>query len=230
MELVRALGDWTASISTSLPKLRVKSPFTLFGTLLCVSAISFSGRWTTILSAFVVFSLILRKGALKSLKVSLFWFLFTSILTIPRPDSFPLFPARVSMSILALNSCVSLTGFFPLIKDLELLMGSNLSRSLRVMVFQVSEQLRNLTSSVLAKRSRQLVDGGLTGEYNVLAMAVSEVFFRGPEKARSLELAVKSRMWYDERWEGSFRDTLLFLSLGAFLWGVQVCSSLLTFP
>ncbi len=230
MELIKALGDWTASLSASTPRLKVKPPFTLLGTLLAVSAVSFSSNLLTLAVSSALSLIILGERSQLALKVSTFWFAFTSALTLFRPESFPALPARVAASVLTLNACISLGGLLPLIRDLRPLVGEELSRALRVMVFQVSEQLRGLTSSVLAKRSRQLADASITGDYGFLAIAVTDLFIRGPRRAKELELVIKSRMWYNEVWNPSFKDTLAFLTLPALLWGVNLCFNWWTFP
>lgn len=216
--ILRSFYEWVSLVELSPGRLHANPLISFFSCLAVVSTISFSSKVTQILLSVSLSCLILLlcdiRGFKRSLKVSIIWLAFTSIIMLPRiaQDSGALVvPMRVAAALLALNSFIGLVGTKRLIGGIDValtpLIGRDLGTAFEVMIIQMGRYLRSLSGLILAKASR-LVERSLLGDYSIISMAASELFLKGPGDAFKASLVFRSRVLELEL-SNSLRDTLL---------------------
>lgn len=218
----RSFYEWLSSMELSSGRMHANPLVSFFSCITAVSVASFSWKLTQILLSIALSSLILTicdiKGFRRSLKASLIWLSFTSVIVVPRllqDASAILLPLRVTAAILTLSSFVELVGARRLIWGIDRLLspliGENLGTALDLMIIQVGRYVRSLGTILLAKSSR-LIERKLFGDYSAISLAASELFLRGPGEAFKLSLVLRSRMPENEV-SNSLRDTLVLIVL-----------------
>lgn len=218
-ELMKSFADWLAIVESSSGRLKANPKLSFIFSLITLSFISFSNNPLQLLLS-IMLSLSLGLSATRNLgkhvKVAFIWSTFTSIIMVPRAIQVGLsafiVPLRVSASVLTLGVLSETVGFRRLIGGLSRLLapllGKDLTVAFEIFLAQTSRYLRSLGRVFLAKASRA-IDRKLIGEYSVISMAASELFFKGPSDAFRTSLAIGARFPSLEL-SNSSRDTVIF--------------------
>ncbi|HDI73821.1 MAG TPA: hypothetical protein ENF57_02295, partial [Candidatus Korarchaeota archaeon] len=203
--VTESFAAWIASLEISRGRLVGTHPLlSLLGTLLSVSAMSFSHSIFSlsigaVLSVSIGFMCV-GSAYFRSLKIAAVWSAFSAVIILPLilqglDNATALLPLRVFTSITVLSTCVYLVGISNLLDGLGALgISCQLIEAIKLMVFQVYYQLRDLGRIIIVKSSR-FFGLGLLDEYGILSMAVSELFIRGPERSWRLSKVMESKIW-----------------------------------
>ncbi|MEM0017416.1 MAG: hypothetical protein QXU23_02005 [Candidatus Korarchaeum sp.] len=218
----RSFYDWLSSMELSVGRLHANPLASFLSCVVAVSLASFSSRVSQVLFIMVLSSIILVfcnvKRFRRYLKLSLAWFSFTLVIMLPRmvqEIGTILLPLRVAAALLTLSTFIELVGARRLMNGIDgllaPLLGGSLATALEVMVNHIGKYVRSLGRLVLAKASR-LIEGGLTGDYSIISLAASDLFFRGSRDAFYTSLVLRSRM-FEAGLSNSPRDTSIILAI-----------------
>ncbi len=216
-DLVKALGDWIASFELLRGRIHIPSILSFLTTVFLASIPSFSSDaiqlvYLALMSTLWGFWLVGGRWV-RFLKISAAWAAFTSVIMVPKVYlSGSLYslvtPLRVLSSLLVLEASAALFGTRSILGGLGFL-APQLPESMDVMLGQISYYLRNIGWLIVAKGSRNLEESP-SKKYEVLSLAASELLNRGRERALTISLVRRSRLWDsipDDR--GSLRDIVL---------------------
>ena len=201
-ELVKALGDWIASFELLRGRIHVPPVLSFLIAVFLASIPSFSSDAIQLVYLSLVSTLwgfwLVGGGWVRFLKISAAWAVFTSVIMIPKVyltgSLYPLVtPLRVLSSLLVLEASAALFGTRSILGGLGLL-APQLPESMDVMLGQISYYLRNAGWLIVAKASRNLEESP-SMKYEVLSLAASELLNRGRERALSISLVRRSRLW-----------------------------------
>ncbi len=217
----RAFHEWLSSMELSSGKLQANPTISFFSCIAAVSASSFSWKaiqpMLLLILSSSIFILCDTRNFRRSLKVSLLWFAFASLIMLPRAlrdAGAMILPLRVASAVLTLSLFVELAGAKRLFRGLSRLIspliGGDLGLALELMIIQIARYVRSLSVLILAKASR-LIERKFLGDYSVISLAISDIFFRGPRDAFKASLVARSRLSFSL--DNSLRDTLLIVAL-----------------
>ncbi|GEM_PF-2995230 len=201
-DLMRGLGDWITSFELLRGRVH-SSPILSFPiTVFLASIPSFSSDVIQIVYLSIVATLwgfwLIGRAWTRFLKISVVWAIFTSMIMLPKVylsgSLDPLVtPLRVLSSLLVLEASATLFGTKSILEGLALI-APQLPESLDIMLGQISYYLRNAGWLIIAKGSRNL-DESPSMRYEVISLAASELLNRGRERAFTISLARRSRVW-----------------------------------
>ncbi len=201
-DLVKVLGDWIVSFELLRGKVHVSPVLSFFATVFLASIPSFSSdaiqlAYLALMSTLWGFWL-MGEGWMRFLRISVAWAAFTSVIMVPKVylsgSLHPLVtPIRVLSSLLVLEASAALFGTRSILRGLGLL-APQLPESMDIMLGQISYYLRNVGWLILAKGSRNLGENP-SMKYEVLSLAASELLNRGRERALTISLVRRSRVW-----------------------------------
>jgi len=201
-DLMKGLGDWVTSLELLRGEVHVSPSLSLPITVFLASIPSFSSNvvqlaYLSIISTLWGFYLIGHAWT-RFLKISAVWAIFTSVIMLPKVylsgSLDPLMtPLRVLSSLLVLETSATLFGTKSILEGLALI-APRLPESLDIMLGQISYYLRNAGWLIIAKGSRNF-DESPSMMYEVVSLAASELLNRGMERAFTISLARKSRVW-----------------------------------
>lgn|GEM_PF-1843046 len=222
--LIRAFSDWLLSMESSTGRLNANPVLSFLLCLFSVSISAFSVKHTQLILSFLLTSILLSslcgfKDLVRSLWISSLWFLFSMIIMIPRALGSVeaiigalIVPLRVATSIMVLSFLIRLLGIKRMIAGISKLtgpiLGGDLGLAFGIMMIYIGRYLRSLSRLILAKASR-IIGGSV---YDTLSIAVSELFFRGPNDAFKASLVIEARS-LNLGMRNSFRDTLILVAI-----------------
>ncbi len=201
-DLMRALGDWIASFELLRGRIHASPVLSFFVTVFLASIPSFSSDAIQLVYLALISTLwgfwLMGSGWTRFLKISVAWAVFTSVIMVPKVylsgSLHPLVtPLRVMSSLLVLEASAALFGTRSILGGLGLL-APQLPESMDVMLGQISYYLRNIGWLIVAKGSRNLEENP-SMRYEVLSLAASELLNRGKERALTISLVRRSRLW-----------------------------------
>ncbi len=200
--LMNALGDWITSFELLRGRIQVFPLLSFIITIFLASIPSFSSdviqlAYSSLISILWGFWLTGRSW-IRFLKVSLAWAAFASVMMLPKVylsgSLNPLVTSlRVLSSLLVLEASAALFGTKSVIGGLGLI-APQLPESIDIMLGQISYYLRNAGWLIIAKGSRSF-DENTSVKYEILSLAASELLNRGRERAFTISLARRSRVW-----------------------------------
>ncbi|MCS7102796.1 MAG: hypothetical protein NZ992_02805 [Candidatus Korarchaeum sp.] len=219
---LRSFYEWLSYMELSSGRLHANPLISLLSCIAVVSLASFSSRIPQIIVLMIISSLILiicdHRNFKRSLKASIVWLAFATVIMLPRiihEIGGVLLPLRVAAAVLTLNTFIELLGTRRLLGGLDKLLtpliGKDLSIAFEIMMIQIGKYVRSLSKLLLAKTSR-LIEGRLIGDYSIISLTASELFFRGPRDAFNTSLVLRSRV-IEAKVSNSLRDTLILLAV-----------------
>ena len=226
-----SLADWLAFVETSQGVLKANSKLSFIFCLLIMSFISFSREHLHLLLSLSISSFLAAMFRIENfgrhVRASGLWFAFAVVIMVPRFIQVGLdaliVPLRVCVAVFTLSILSELVGFRRLIRGfnelLAPLMNEDMAMAFEVFLVKVSNYARSLSRILLAKASR-VMESKLIGEYSVISMAASELFFRGPNDAFRTSLVLRARS-PDLELENSFKDTFL-LAIISFTYAIPL--------